>query len=278
MVKVRGTWGDTPFVLCQPVGMNTDVQARREFRTAREAELVRPHGWLTLQGFHWVPEEPAALAGLPGLWSTDGEDARVEAAAADGLTVDGEAVDGVSTKTVAETGRVPWLQWGDREIELLRRGGRLAVRQRAETSPDREGFAGVPTFDHDPAWVVRARFLPAPDGRKVDVATHRPDLRQNLPAPGDIEFTLDGQPQRLTATTIKAGLSIEFHDPTNGTETEAWRQLKFDDPDEEGYVTLDFNRTINMWFAFTDHATCPAPAAGNTITVPVRAGERRAHR
>ena len=29
-----------------------------------------------------------------------------------------------------------------------------------------------------------------------------------------------------------------------------------------------------MWFAFTDHATCPMPVTGNTITVPVRAGEK----
>ncbi|MGN7247415.1 DUF1684 domain-containing protein [Janibacter anophelis] len=257
--------------------MTSAEQAWQDFRTAREAELVQPHGWLTLRGFHWIPTEPGGLEGLPGTWSTDGQEARVEASAADGLIVDGEVVDGVSTQTVAETARVPWLTCGDVEIELLRRGGRLAVRWRSETSADREDFTGVPTYEYDPAWVVRARFLPAPEGRKVDVATHRPDLRQNLPAPGDVEFTLDGQPQRLTATNIKTGLSIEFHDPTNGTETEAWRQLKFDDPDEVGHVTLDFNRAINMWFAFTDFATCPAPSDGNTITVPVRAGERRAH-
>jgi hypothetical protein len=121
---------------------------------------------------------------------------------------------------------------------------------------------------------VRGRFHPYAEPRRVDVATHRPELRQSLPAPGEVEFTLDGQPQRLIATNIKSGLSIEFHDPTNGDETEAWRQLKFDDPDADGNVILDFNRAINMWFAFTDHATCPMPAEGNTITVPVRAGEK----
>ena len=33
-------------------------------------------------------------------------------------------------------------------------------------------------------------------------------------------------------------------------------------------MVLDFNRTINMWFAFTDRATCPMPVTGNTITPP----------
>ena len=122
--------------------MSDGKRAWQEFRKAREAELVQPHGWLTLQGFHWVPDEPAALPGLPGTWSTDGTDALVEASPADGLTVDGEPVNGVSTKTVAETSRASWLHWGDIEIELLRRGGRLAIRLRSQTSPDRENFQG----------------------------------------------------------------------------------------------------------------------------------------
>lgn len=250
------------------------IEAWRDFREARERELAQPYGWLTIRGFHWLPPEPARLEGLPGLWSSDGTDARVEAGREDGLVVDGEPLDGVSTCTVAETARTPWLHHGEEEVELLRRGGRLAIRWRGETSADRESFSGVPTYDYDPGLVVRARFLPSSEGRTVDVATHRPDLRQQLPAPGEVEFDLDGRPQRLVATNIKSGLSIEFHDPTNGTETPAWRQLKFAEPDDEGHVVLDFNRTIDMWFAFTDHATCPAPCEGNTISVPVRAGER----
>ncbi len=254
--------------------MTEGIEQWREFRRAREAELTQPRGWLTLTGFHWLPETPTTLGDLPGRWSTDGQDAFLDAAPQDGLSVDGAPVDGRSRKTVAETSRAPWVEFGGTEIELLRRGGRLAIRMRAETSPDRERFAGVPTFDYDPAWVITATFEPYPDGRKVDVATHKPELRQQLPAMGEVVFTVDGQPQRLVATNIKTGLSIEFHDPTNGVETEPWRQLKFDDPGTDGTVVLDFNRAINMWFAFTDHATCPMPVTGNTITVPVRAGER----
>lgn len=254
--------------------MSDGIEQWQEFRRDRHAELIRPGGWLTITGFHWLPEIPTELGGLPGRWSTDGEQAFLDASPQDGLIVDGELVDGRSGRTVAETSRAPWAQSGDIEIELLRRGGRLAIRTRAETSADRESFAGIPAFDYDPAWVITASFEPYPAGRKVDVATHRPELRQQLPAMGEVVFTVDGQPQRLIATNIKTGLSIEFHDPTNGDETEAWRQLKFDDPTPDGTVVLDFNRTINMWFAFTDHATCPMPVTGNIIMVPVRAGEK----
>ncbi|NNG19824.1 DUF1684 domain-containing protein [Naumannella sp. ID2617S] len=254
--------------------VSADRDAWLEFRRAREQELTQPFGWLTLQGFHWLPGQPTELPGLPGRWSTDGENAFCDADPGDQLVLDGTPLAGRSTKTVAETSRVPWLTHQDREIELLRRGGRLAIRIRAATSPQRESFAGVPCFDYDPDWVLTGVFHPYPPGERVDVGTHKPELRQQLPALGEVEFTAGGEPQRLVVTTIKAGPSVEFHDPTNGSETPAWRQLKFAEPDADGRVLLDFNRTIDMWFAFTDHATCPMPVTGNSITVPVRAGER----
>ena len=140
--------------------MTEGIEQWQEFRRAREAELTQPRGWLTLTGFHWLPKTPTELGGLPGRWSTDGEDAFLDASPPDGLTVDGGLVNGRSRRTVAETSRAPWAELGDTEIELLRRGGRLAIRMRAETSADRANFAGVPTFDYDPAWVITAPSSP----------------------------------------------------------------------------------------------------------------------
>lgn len=277
-----GGYGDR--VSNPPTG---DERAWHDFRDERHAELKQPFGWLTIRGFAWLPDRPGPIDGLPGLWFTDGDTAFVDSdpdsdadpAGALRRLADGTPVTGRDSCTVAETSRVAWLRHADAQIELLRRGGRLALRWRAETSPEREGFEGVPTYPYDKNWAVPARFEAYVPERRVDVATHRADLRQNLRAVGEVAFVLDGLPQRLVATFIKTGYSVEFHDPTNGTETPAWRQLKFDapaDPDEHGSgdVVLDFNRTLDMWFAFTDFATCPAPCAGNALTVAVRAGEQ----
>lgn len=251
-----------------------DVEGWRAFRARREAELVEPYGWLTLQGFHWLPAAPGPLPGLPGTWSADEAQARLVATPADALTIDGVALDGESTLDVAEAGRVPWVEHDGVQVELLRRGGRLAVRLRAATSPDRESFDGVPHYAFDPTWVVDAVYRPYPEPRPTEVATIRPDLRQHVKAAGEVVFSLGGEPQRLVVTAMKYGLGVEFHDPTNGTETPAWRQLKFAEPTPDGRVVLDFNRTVNMWFAFTSYATCPAPIEGNRLTVAVHAGER----
>ncbi|WP_026925728.1 DUF1684 domain-containing protein [Granulicoccus phenolivorans] len=257
-----------------------------QFRRDRDAQLTEPYGWLTISSFHWVPEGPAALPGLPGWWSLEGPNAVVAANAEDGWFVvpeDGGPVStqplmGQSRRTVGEKARVPWLRRQvsgiTREVELLRRSDRLAIRERAETSRERETFAGVATYPYDPALVVRAQFTPHAEDATVQVATHRPELKQTLRSVGEVTFDLLGRPQRLVVTAIKYGWSIEFHDPTNGDETPAWRQIKIDEPGRDGTITIDFNNTILMWFAFTDHATCPAPVDANTLTVPVRGGER----
>ncbi|MEZ5093655.1 DUF1684 domain-containing protein [Nocardioides sp.] len=250
----------------------------RDFRMAREAELTEPYGWLTLRGFHWLDDQPAELAGLPGRWWADGDQARahLEATPADGLTRDDHPVDGTSTLAVDEYARVPWVDRGDVRVELLRRGGRLAVRVRAATSPEREAFGGVPTYPYDPAWRLPATFTAYDAARDVEVDTIRPELRQVMHPFGEVRFTAGGEEQRLAVTKGKYGWGVEFRDPTNGEETETWRQLHFDPPEPgSGEVVLDFNRALNMWCAFTDFATCPAPIAGNVVSVPVRAGELR---
>jgi uncharacterized protein len=252
------------------------------FRAGREAELAEPYGWLTLRGFYWLPVEPSPIPGLPGRWwANDSEShAYLDVAAAEGLTSDGAPVDGTCTLDVAEYGRVPWVDHGEVRVELLRRGGRLAIRVRAATSPDRDRFTPVPTFPYDLAWRLTGRFTPYPDQREVVVDTIRPDLQQIMRPLGEVTFHAGGVEHRLAVTKGKYGWGVEFHDPTNGDLTEEWRQLHFPPPapDGDGEVLLDFNRTLNMWFAFTDHATCPAPIEGNVITVPVLAGERRVSR
>ena len=248
----------------------------REFRRAREAELVEPYGWLTLRGFHWLEDHPAELPALPGRWWADPDQAHLEATSADGLTREGRPVDGVTSLAVDEYARAPWVDRGEVRVELLRRGGRLAVRVRAATSPQREAFAGVPTYSYDPGWRVAATFTPYDAARDVEVDTIRPDLRQVMHPFGEVRFTAAGEEQRLAVTRGKYGWGVEFRDPTNGTETETWRQLHFDPPAPGSTdVVLDFNRALNMWCAFTDFATCPAPIAGNVVSVAVRAGERR---
>jgi len=254
------------------------VSARDEWlawRAAREGDLAQEHGWLSLTGFAWLPDRPTSLPGLPGLWWTDASGAHVEATVSEGLGVDGEPVAGRATADVEEAGSRLWVQHGERVVELLRRGGRLAVRTRDPRATTRRDFAGVPTWEHDPDWVRPGRFTAADPPARVEVRTARDDLVQHSTVVGTVDVDIDGVRHRLSAVAAGDGLALLFHDTTNGDASASWRTVTTSAPDPDGNVVVDFNRAVNLPFAFTAYGTCPRPVTGNRIAVPVTAGEKR---
>ncbi|GAA1665194.1 DUF1684 domain-containing protein [Kribbella yunnanensis] len=244
------------------------------WHAAREQDLNTDYGWLTIVGFDWLPTEPAALAGLPGeWWAADG---RAHVTAEGSLTLNGSPVDGTVSASVAEAGSLSWLLFGDRLIELVLRGGRYAVRQRDPGAATRQGFTGVPTYPLDPEWAVRGWYTPYGAPERVEVSTARDDLRQHVTAVGTVHLALGESAYELVATAASDGrLSLSFHDDTNGSETAPWRTVTTGVVERDGSVLIDFNRAINLPFAFTAFGTCPAPVTGNRLGLPVAAGEKK---
>ena len=241
----------------------------------READLATDYGWLSLTGFAWLAAEPTAVDGLPGLWWDDHGTARLRVGTADAVTVDGQVVNGDSTAAVDEGGSVEWVEVGTTHVQLLRRGGRLAVRSRDPQAPTRTGFEGVPTFAYDPAWVVEGRFTRDDEPSLVEVATARADLRQHVRIAGSLAVSIGEDSHTLRVGENADGtLHVLFHDATNGTETALWRSVTTHRPGPDGDVLIDLNRAVNLPYAFTDFGTCPAPPEVNRLPVRVTAGER----
>lgn len=251
---------------------HSPVRDWARWREERTATLSAPHGWLSLTGLHWLDATPRAVAGVPGRWSADGSVVRV--ADADRLVVDGTAVAGSASVTVAEGESVLWAAFGETRVEALARGGRAGIRVRDPHAPALAGFTGVPVFDYAPDLVVTAVFEPFAEPRRVMVGSAQEGLTSPVEVLGELRFTLGGESRSLVAARAGDDLSVVFHDPTNGTESAAWRSVTVPAPDEHGATTVDFNRATNFPSAFTPYGTCPRPPEGNTLTVPVRAGER----
>jgi uncharacterized protein len=93
---------------------------------------------------------------------------------------------------------------------------------------------------------------------------------------GTIHLALGESAYELVATSAGDGrLSLSFHDETNGVETAPWRTVTTGAVQGDRSVAVDFNRTVNLPFAFTDYGTCPAPVKGNRLALAVTAGEKR---
>ncbi|WDF33106.1 DUF1684 domain-containing protein [Arthrobacter agilis] len=257
----------------------------QRFRAARDSSLADDHGWLSLTSFQWLPAEAAALDLVPGLWSADAHAATITARAADGLTdlTSALPVDGAIDAVLDDEESLSWVAYGGEDghrmvVELARRSGRYAVRTRDSGAPTLAAFTGVPTFPYRRDLVVEGRVEEFPEPRDEQIRTAHPEVSGVHRSVGEVAFRLPGAPQewRLRAAREESGgLALTFHDATNGSTTADWRKVTTSRPGPDGVVLIDFNRAINYPSAFTPFGTCPAPVAGNVVTAPVEAGEKR---
>jgi uncharacterized protein (DUF1684 family) len=260
------------------------------WRRQREAELKADDGWLTVAGLFWVkpgettvgsdpscdvvlPQSGPSRVGLLTLSDEGKATFKVEP----GVTVTrkGRPFVGGAVRSDAEGGTADVLAVGDLRLILIKRGARHAFRLKDNRSAIRSNFAGLKWFPVEPAWKVRARFVPDKARTRLvfDTIVGEPEA---IDSPGFVEFERDGQSYRLQAASQGAKLWFVFRDATSGRTTHPGaRQLSAEPPDREGYVTLDFNKAINLPCAFTPYATCPLAPPQNRLTVAVTAGEMK---
>jgi len=249
-----------------------------DWHRAHEARRADPHGFLAVTAIHWLDETPHRFEGIPGAWSTDASGPVVVLADGEALeAADGTRLTGTHAfGPIAERAGVV-VSSGDIVIEVARRGGRDIVRPRDPANPYLARFTGTPTYLPNPRWLARGRFVPSESPREVTVGSAAEGLQHVYEVPGEVEFELRGETFRLTAFNGHAPgtLQVLFTDATSGLTTYAAnRSLDIEGPDADGAVVLDFNRAVNLPCAYTDHATCPLPPAGNRLPVGIEAGEK----
>jgi uncharacterized protein (DUF1684 family) len=249
----------------------------QRWHSAKEDALAGPHGFLAITSLRWPGPRPERFADAPGAWSAVDDRVVVDLGEGEELTVDGTVVRGRYDFGVIGERDSVYAGFGDAVIEVAKRGGHNILRPRHPGNPLRTGFTGTPAYAPDPRWVRDGRFLPYGAPRPVTVGASVEGLEHVYDAPGEVEFEVDGATYRLTVFngTRPGGLMALFTDATSGVTTYAAnRSLQIDAPDDEGRVSLDFNRAANLPCAYTDLATCPLPPAGNRLPFPVEAGEK----
>jgi uncharacterized protein (DUF1684 family) len=242
----------------------------------RDASVSAEHGVLALVATHWLAEGSAeAIDGIPGLWATDSDRVGVTAVAADGLLVEGVAVDGVRFLNPDLASDPTVLFHEGRKLVPIMREGVLAVRVYDPDAENRRGFAGIERYSYDPALVFTARYEPYVHGH-VERVLNADGKQRGLALDGDLVFEHAGAEHRLAASADGAWLDVTFADATNGPDTFGFRQFRVPAPKpRSGTTVLDFNRAQLPPCAFSDHFICPLPPVGNRLEFAVAAGEKR---
>lgn len=267
----------------------------RSWREERLVHLMRPDGWLSLVGLHWLNPGatfvgsasdngtrltvgPAQLGMLTlekggRLWLDLNAEAEFE------VTVDGQPAAGrVALRTDADEGgpTVVAFNRGDASVIAIERAGRFGLRVRNANARTRTTFPGLDYFPVNPDLRFAARFEPHPPGRVLEIVNML-GMVEPMANPGRVHFEKDGKAFSLEALDEGDGrLFFVFADRTSGHASyAAARFLYADAAGADGATVLDFNKAHNPPCAFTPFSTCPMPPAANRLDLAVEAGEKK---
>src|SRR5512143_2177717 len=146
----------------------TYPQQIARWRAEREAKLKADDGWLTVVGLHWLHEgvntvgsDPNADAPLPA-----SVPARVGTIALSKGKAHFKPASGVPLKEMdLKTDVTPQydrLALGRVKFFVIERETKFGVRVKDNDSEARRKFTGLRWYPVDPAWKIKAKFIPSP--------------------------------------------------------------------------------------------------------------------
>ncbi|WP_310590798.1 DUF1684 domain-containing protein [Arsenicibacter rosenii] len=131
-------------------------------------------------------------------------------------------------------------------------------------------------FPADLAYRVDARLEPFADKTQKMVVQLSDGSEEVYEKYAHAVFSLGGDIHRLLIVKQKENFSILFKDATSGHETYGGgRYIDLEPANMTGnQVIIDFNAAYNPYCAYNPNYACPLPPAENTLSIPVKAGER----
>jgi len=245
------------------------------FRDKRHQAVTSAQGSLALVNTQWIDQEQSVWS-IPGTWAPGDGGLVVTAAVADGITVNGEGVDGSVAVFPKNTDSPSTIEFADgRAATIIGQEGSFGVRVWDKNSEEMQRFSHIDAFDYAQEWVINATWKEIPGGSLVGF-DHLKDegSAKDEVVPGDIIFDYDGQTYTVSAFKAGNALQLVFADATNGESTYSVGRFLFCAPNPDGTITLNFNYAILPPCAFSYHFNCPLPPAQNRFPFAIEAGEK----
>ena len=168
-----------------------------------------------------------------------------------------------------------WVTVGRAAFHFIERDGKYVLRLADNQSEVRKRFGSRVWYDVNDRYRVPAKFVAYNPPRKIAIVNVLDEVSDE-PAPGYVEFEIEGRKHRLDAVGDDEGLFFVFRDDTAGKTTyKPGRFLYVDKKPKPGErFMLDLNRAYNPPCAFSEFTTCPLPPKQNVLKVKVEAGEK----
>jgi len=283
----------------EPPAVSFDEFSRehQEWREDRRERLVRPFSGVVLWMGLWelaqgttpfgsdprlsivLPEEDAPP--LAGTIHRSGQEIRLKPGIDSPLTIrEGERIVETMVLQSDRTGNTTNLALGSLGLRIHGEPGtdRLWLRVWDEDSSKRETFELPESYPVDTEWRVTAKFQPYAEPRALPVQDVTSGMIE-YQTPGELVFEADGREHSLIAvlqSERSTSYFVMMWDSTATIDTyQSGRYLSVPLADEDGWTTIDFNRTYNPPCVFSAYSVCALPPPENRLRLAVTAGEKR---
>ncbi len=261
----------------------------QKWRKEHESGLKADDGWLTLAGLFWLEKGKTNSVGVgkefdiqlpgrlkPGKFGVITMEARrISLSIEPGITatVDGRKIENIELAS-DENGKPTIVNFGDIEINAIKRKEKTGIRIRDKKSVEREEFNGLNWFPIDQKYELIAEFEPFKQER-IMLVPNVLNQAVKMKSPGIARFVLDGREFTLQPALNGDGrLFFIFRDLSSRTESYGAGRFLYTEMPENGRLKIDFNKAENPPCAYTDFATCPLPPPQNDLRVKINAGEK----
>ena len=264
------------------------VKTVEDWRAKAETGLKRDNGWLTLAGrFVMKPGTntvgtgekndivfPKGL-GPEQMGTIDVQPGKVTLKLAPGFSLEKDGMPFTERVMSTNLEKRDWVTNGRIAFHVIEREGRYILRLADNESQVRKSFQGRVWFDVNESYKVKAKYVPYNPPRKVAIVNVLDEVSDE-PAPGYVEFKLNGKTHRLDAVGDDDGLFFILKDDTAGKTTYGSGRFLYVDkkPRPNETFDLDLNRIYNPPCAFSEFTTCPLPPKQNILKTKIEAGEK----
>jgi uncharacterized protein (DUF1684 family) len=149
-------------------------------------------------------------------------------------------------------------------------------RQSPLSPAQKRAFTGLKYFPENPDLALELEAEIFDDPQEVNMQTSTGDI-QSYTRYGQVTFSVEGQPARLTLYRSEDGFFLPFVDALAPHET--YGAGRYLEPQllAGNIFWIDFNYAYNPYCAYNENWSCPITPAENRLKVPIRAGEMNFH-
>ncbi len=247
-----------------------------EWHSKRITSLKREYGWLSLVALDWLNDGANEIKNIGTITL---KDSTVSIKIGDGIsaTMNGKSFSSGVLKSDNDKNGPDTIKIGSRAFVIIKRGAKYAIRMWDKDKEERKTFTDIERYPVSDKWKITAKWEAYNPQKKIIVPTIISGYEEEYPVPGAAVFTIDGKEYKLEPVIEEEGgdYFYIFSDKTNGSETYGSGRFLYSKREENGMITIDFNKAYNPPCAFTPYATCPLPPKTNRLPIRIDAGEKK---